>query len=69
MNSPKRREPVRFTRGGRAYIITPTYAADDYGYLGLCDGRVVARAADRAGVARALIQASTAPNTPGYLRS
>jgi len=69
MNSPRHREPIRFTRGGRAYIITPTYAADDDGYLGLCDGRVVARAADRAGVARALIQASTAPNTPGYLRS
>ncbi len=69
MNSPRYREPMRFTRGGRAYIITPTYAANEEGYLGLCDGRVVARAADRVGVARALIQAPIVPNTPGYLRS
>lgn len=58
MNSPARREPMRFTRGGRAYIIAPAYAANEGGYVGLCDGRVVCSADNRADVARALIQPS-----------
>lgn len=54
--TPQRREPMRFTRGGRAYIIAPAYAANDAGYVGLCDGRVVASAPQAADVARALIR-------------
>lgn len=45
---------IRFTRGNRFYQIAPAYAGGD-GYVGLCDGRVVARAADRGAVARSLI--------------
>ncbi|WGU40334.1 hypothetical protein [Phenylobacterium sp. NIBR 498073] len=54
MNSP-RRTPLRFTRGGRAYVIAPAYAANDAGYIGICDGRIVASAVEPAEVARNLI--------------
>ena len=54
--NPPRRPPLRFTRGGRAYIITHAYAANDAGYIGLQDGRVVASAESAAAVARSLIQ-------------
>ncbi|MET3526485.1 hypothetical protein ABID41_001580 [Phenylobacterium koreense] len=54
MNSP-RRTPLRFTRGGRVYIIAPATGANDTGYMGLCDGQVVARGEDRAFVMRELI--------------
>jgi hypothetical protein len=47
--------PIRFTRGASLYQIAPAYAGGE-GYVGLCDGRVVARAMDRAAVALALIR-------------
>ena len=56
MNSPRRPEPIRFTRGGRAYVIAPAYAANEAGYIGICDGRIVASAAGRAEVANSLIR-------------
>lgn len=49
------REPIRFTRGRHSYLITRSYTAEP-GYVGICDGRVIARAADAARVAQALIQ-------------
>ena len=65
MNSPRRPEPIRFTRGGRAYVIAPAYAANEAGYIGICDGRIVVSALKAADVARSLIraevQALTAP--------
>lgn len=54
----KRREPIRFTRGSRQYVIAPAYGGYDQGFVGLCDGRVVAQAMAPAEVARALIRAS-----------
>lgn len=48
------REPIRFTRGPHSYLIAPAYAGGA-GYVGLCDGRVVARGAEPAGVAKVLI--------------
>lgn len=45
---------IRFTRGRRFYEVAHSY--DGIGYIGLCDGRVVATAADPAAVARALIK-------------
>ncbi len=56
MNAP-RRPPLRFTRGGRVYVITQAYAANDAGYIGVCDGRIVASALKAADVARSLIRA------------
>lgn len=47
--------PLRFWRGQRFYQIAPAY--DGVGFIGLCDGRVVATAPDRASVMRALIKA------------
>lgn len=58
MTPQRRREAIRFTRGGRAYIIAPAYAANDTGYIGLCDGRVVASAPEPSEVARALIRSA-----------
>ncbi len=52
MNSPRR----PFTRGGRAYVFAPAYAANEAGYIGICDGRIVASAPERATVARSLIR-------------
>jgi hypothetical protein len=57
MNRP-RNEPLRFTRGRRLYQIVRSYLGDD-GYLGICDGRVVARGVDRVEVARVLIAQTT----------
>ncbi len=54
-----RQEPIRFTRGGHSYLITPSYTGEP-GYLGLRDGRVVARAPERSAVANALIKPQTA---------
>lgn len=45
---------IRFTRGRRFYEVAHAY--DGAGYIGLCDGRVIATAADPAAVARALIK-------------
>lgn len=49
--------PLRFTRGRHAYIVAPAY--DGEGYIGLRDGRVVARDNERAKVARSLIMDGT----------
>jgi hypothetical protein len=51
--TPSRIGPLRFTRGRHAYIVAPAY--DGEGYIGLRDGRIVARALERADVTRALI--------------
>lgn len=45
---------VRFTRGASFYQIAPAYAGGD-GYVGLRDGRVVARGLSPVEVARALL--------------
>ncbi|MFI4950843.1 MAG: hypothetical protein ACHP7A_07370 [Caulobacterales bacterium] len=59
---------LRFTRGASLYQIAPAYA-DGEGYIGLCDGRVVARAMDRATVALALIKVPFAIRTRQRVRS
>jgi hypothetical protein len=62
--TPRPREPIRFTRGRRLYQIAPAYLEGETGWIGLCDGRVVARAPERAAVAKALIgiRVSRKPN-------
>ena len=54
---PSRIGPLRFTRGRNAYIVARAY--DGEGYIGLRDGRIVARDQERAQVARALIRDRT----------
>ena len=52
--SPRRQpEPIRFWRGTRLYQIAHVHDGD--GYMGLCDGRVIATAPDRPSVMRALL--------------
>lgn len=51
--TPSSNGPLRFTRGRHTYIVAPAYDGD--GYIGLRDGRIVARAQERALVTRALI--------------
>lgn len=46
--------PIRFTRGRRFYEVAHAY--DGHGFIGLCDGRVIATATDPAAVARAMIK-------------
>lgn len=46
--------PIRFTRGRRFYEVAHAY--DGEGSIGLCDGRIIATAQDRAAVARAMIK-------------
>ncbi len=46
--------PIRFTRGSRFYEVAHAY--DGQGFIGLCDGRVIATAAEPATVARAMIK-------------
>lgn len=48
--------PIRFTRGRRFYEVAHAY--NGQGYIGLCDGRVIATAPDPAAVARAMIKAA-----------
>jgi hypothetical protein len=48
-------KPLLFVRGGQMYQITPNYAG--CGYIGFCNGRILATALDRAEVARKLITA------------
>lgn len=45
---------IRFTRGRKFYEVAHAY--DGQGYIGLCDGRVIATATDPAAVARAMIK-------------
>ncbi|HEY1925842.1 MAG TPA: hypothetical protein VGG92_00095 [Caulobacteraceae bacterium] len=51
---------LRFTRGSSFYQIAPAYAGGE-GYVGLQDGRVVARGADRVVVAKALLGSMPRP--------
>lgn len=53
MSARQRPEPIRFWRGRRFYQIAHTHEGD--GYMGLCDGRVVATAPDRPAVMRAIL--------------
>ncbi len=53
MSAGRRPEPIRFWRGARFYQIAHAHEGD--GYMGLCDGRVVATAPDRPTVMRALL--------------
>lgn len=54
MIRPRLPEPIRFTRGRRAYLIVRDYTGSD-GYVGLRDGQIVARAEAPQTVARTLI--------------
>lgn len=45
--------PLRFWRGQRLYQIAP--ARDGSGFIGLCDGRIVATAPDRPSVLRIIL--------------
>lgn len=47
---------LRFWRGDRFYQIAPS--REGVGFIGICDGRVIATAADRADVMRAVIKTS-----------
>lgn len=47
---------IRFWRGRKLYQVTHAYEGE--GFIGLCDGRIVAKAPDQAGVARVLIMAA-----------
>lgn len=49
--------PLRFFRGGHLFQITKAYADGETGFVGLRDGRVLARASEAFQVARLLIQA------------
>jgi hypothetical protein len=51
-----RQEPLRFTLRGHLFQIVPDYEGQP-GYLGICDGRIAARAGSRAEVATVLINA------------
>lgn len=44
---------LRFWRGRRLYQIAPAYEGS--GFIGICDGRVIATAPDRPAVMRALL--------------
>jgi len=57
--TPRRRQPITFVRGRRLYQIAPDRSGEA-GYVGYCDGRVLARAADKAAVARVLIASGNA---------
>jgi hypothetical protein len=54
--------PLRFVRGRHLYQITPSHTGA--GYVGICDGRVVARALAAEQVARALIQPTPTHREP-----
>lgn len=53
MNQRFNSGPIRFTRGRRFYEVAHSY--DGVGFIGLCDGRIVAKALDPAIVAKAMI--------------
>lgn len=53
MTASRRPEPIRFWRGARLYQIAHVH--DGTGYMGLCNGRVIATAPDRPAVMRALL--------------
>lgn len=53
MNACRQAEPIRFWRGKRLYQIARMFEGD--GYMGLCDGRVIATAPDQPAVMRAIV--------------
>lgn len=53
MSARRLSEPIRFWRGSRFYQIADVHDGD--GYMGLCDGRVIATAPDRPSVMRAIL--------------
>lgn len=53
MSARRQSEPIRFWRGSRFYQIARAHGGD--GFMGLCDGRVIATAPDRPGVMRAIL--------------
>lgn len=53
MSAGRKSEPIRFWRGSQFYQIAPVH--EGKGFIGLCDGRVVATAPDRPGVMRAIL--------------
>lgn len=53
MTDRQRPDPIRFWRGKRLYQIARVHKGD--GYMGLCDGRVIATAPDRPSVMRTLL--------------
>jgi hypothetical protein len=55
MNRPQPAAPMHFVRGQSFYQIAAAYD-DRGGFIGICDGRVVARAPEAAMVADTLIR-------------
>lgn len=53
MTARRRPDPMRFWRGSRLYQIAAVHEGD--GFIGLCDGRVIATAPDRPAVMRAIL--------------
>jgi hypothetical protein len=53
MTGRRKLEPIRFWRGSRLYQIAHIHDGD--GFMGLCEGRVIATAPDRAAVMRAIL--------------
>lgn len=53
MTARRQPDPIRFWRGQRLYQIAQVHEGD--GYMGLCDGRVIATAPDRSSVMRAIL--------------
>ncbi|WP_291538662.1 hypothetical protein [Brevundimonas sp.] len=51
----ERKAPLRFVRGGHLFHIAKAYAEGEKGFVGLRDGRVLARAPEASQVARLLI--------------
>ena len=51
-----RQEPLRFVWRGHLFQIVPDYQGQQ-GFLGICDGRIMARGGNRAEVASFLIKA------------
>lgn len=58
--------PIRFSRGASLYQIAPSYT-EEVGFIGIRDGRVVAKAADKAQVASAMIRAADHVNRKASL--
>lgn len=53
MSAGRKSEPICFWRGSRLYQIAHVHEGN--GFMGLCDGRVIATAPDRPGVMRAIL--------------
>ena len=55
----RHRQPLIFTRGRRMYQIAPAYA-DGQGFVGVCNGRIIATADSPELVVRAILLPSNA---------